>query len=224
MECGVDQVASLSYSSLYRCRYCGKYLLDLQDRGKLSDKPDDKFKIACVLNERRLKKLGGIALNDKTDMKDKVLGLPRISVDDILNAFPSKASDCLNRTLLNLSRLPTRPFEVIRFDMSEDYLHIFTPSRKAGQTFLQELAEQGFIRFNEVAGGLQWDVFSLTIKFWETVENLQKIEVGNKRAFVAMWFDGSMNAYYLYCLTLEINTTYFTIYSYGTTRSAIVLR
>ena len=195
-KCTVDEIPSLSYTERYCCSYCGDYLLDPQDSKRLSGQTDNRFKIACVLNERRLKKLGGIALNNKTDMKDKVLGLPRISVDDILNAFPSKASDFLNRTLLNLSRLPTRPFEIIRLDMSGDYLHLFTPSKDAGYTFLRELAEQGFIRFNEVAGGPQWNVFSLTTKFWEIIETLQKTEVGNKRAFVAMWFDESMDAYY----------------------------
>jgi hypothetical protein len=190
-ECSVEEVASLSYSSLYRCSYCGKYLLDQQDSGKLSDKPDDRFKIACVLNERRLKGLGGIALNDKTDMTDNVLGLPRISVNDILNAFPSKPSDFLNRTLLNLSRLAELPFDVIGLDMRKDYVYLFTRDTPQGLAFLSELAEQGLIR---TASTL--DVFSRTTKFWEIVENLQKTEVGNKRAFVAMWFDKSMDNYY----------------------------
>lgn len=196
-ECEAEQVASLSGSILYRCRYCGKYLLDLQDGKILSDKPDDKFKIACVLNERRLKGLGGIALNDKTDMEDKVLGLPRISVNDILNAFPSKASDFLNRTLLNLSRLPKRPFEIISlniYDTSADRLHLFALDKTACEIIIKELIEQGLIRceYSDV------DILNinLTAKCWEIVENLQQATIDSKRAFVAMWFDKSMDDYY----------------------------
>jgi len=184
----------------YRCMYCGPYLLS--DRLKMCNphfnETKDKFKIACILNERRLKGLSGIALSNKTDKEDKVGGYPQVSVDDILGEFPKKASDFLNRTLLNLSRLRERPFEVIRLDMAIEgnRLQLFTPDKQECYAFLRELAEEGFIRFNQVAGGPQWDVFFLTTKFHEIVENLQKEEVGNKQAFVAMWFDKSMNDYY----------------------------
>ena len=69
---------------------------------------------------------------------------------------------------------------------------LFTQNIKACDAFIRELAEQGFIRFNLSTS----TIFILTIKFWEIVENLQKEAVGNKRAFVAMWFDESMNDYY----------------------------
>ncbi|MHC4124473.1 MAG: hypothetical protein ACYSSI_12935, partial [Planctomycetota bacterium] len=195
--CTVDEISSLSHTSRYSCEYCGEYLLDPQDSGRLSGQTDNRFKIACVLNERRLKKLGGIALNDKTDVKDKVLGLPRISVDDILNKFPSKASDFLNRVLLNLSRLvkPTQPFEIIRLDLATNRggLHLFIQDEQGCRAFLGELAEQGYIRFNKTpSGSIQYHVFFLTARFWEAIENLQNTEVNNKRAFVAMWFDKSM--------------------------------
>jgi hypothetical protein len=195
-KCTAAKMPSLSYAERYCCSYCGDYLLDSQDSTRLSSQTDNRFKIACVLNERRLKGLGGIALNDKTDMEDKVLGLPRISINDILNAFPSKASDFFNRALLNLSRLAKLPFDVIRLDMSKDYVHLFTRHTQQGFAFLRELAEQGLIRFNEVQSGPQMDVFFLTTGFWEIVENLQQTAIDSKRVFVAMWFDKSMDDYY----------------------------
>ena len=196
--CKVNTLPSRSYSTKYYCSYCGEYLLDRRDAEILSGQSDSKFKMACVLNERRLKGMGGIALSDKTDKVDKVCGYPQISVDDILDEFPKKASDFLNKALLNLSRLVERPFEGINLNMEIDYLHLFTPDQKGCYAFLRELAQQGFIRFNEVKAGIQFNFFFLTTKFWEIVENLQKTEVDNKRAFVAMWFDKSMNDYYSY--------------------------
>ena len=91
-KCSVIEIPSLSFSKRYLCEYCGDYLLDPQDSTRLSGQTDNRFKIACVLNERRLKKLGGIALNNKTDMKDKVFGLPRISVDDTSIGVPRTIS------------------------------------------------------------------------------------------------------------------------------------
>ena len=112
-------------------------------------------------------------MSNKTDKVDKVCGYPQVSVDDILDDFPKKASDFLNRTLFNLSRLADPPFEGIRLDLEIDCLNLFTPDRERSYAFLRELAQQGFIRFNEVEAGLQLNFFFLTTKFWEKVENLK---------------------------------------------------
>jgi nucleoside 2-deoxyribosyltransferase len=194
-KCTADEIPSLSYTKRYCCSYCGEYILDPQDSTRLSGQIANKFKIACVLNERRLKKMGGIALNDKTDMNNKVLGLPRISINDILQEFPKKASDFFNRTILNLSRLTERPFGVIKLDTANegDRLILFAPDREECFAFLRELEVQGFIRGKQNAN---LTLFFLTTKFWEIVENLRKEEVSNKRAFVAMWFHESTNDYY----------------------------
>ena len=201
-ECEIYPAPLMHNVKDYRCKYCGPYLLNHHfiKRNSHINETKNKFKIACILNERRLKGLGGIALSNKTDKEDKIYTYPQVSVDDILDEFPKKASDFLNRTLLNLSRLPKRPFEVIKLNMTKavDRLLLFTPDKDGCYAFLRELAEQKYIRFNEikVAGRPQWDFLFLTTKFWEIVENLQKTEVGNKRAFVAMWFDESMKDYY----------------------------
>ena len=201
-KCDVGQTPNHHLLDTYGCKYCGEYILPKKGLSAIYDiqEPSDKFKIACVLNERRLKGLVGIALGDKTDEKNEVSGFPLVSVDDILNEFPKKASDFLNRTLLNLGRLPKRPFEGFKIDTTKagDRFLLFTPDSGGCYDFLRELAEQEYIRFNEtkVEGGPQWDILFLTTKFWEIVENLQKTEVGNKHAFVAMWFSESMNDYY----------------------------
>jgi hypothetical protein len=184
----------------YRCRYCGPYLLDdfsVQRDSHLND-TEDKFRIACLLNERRLKGLGGIAFSDKTDKDNKVYTYPQVSVDDLLNEFPKNASEFLHRTLLNLSRLRDGPFDVIVLSTMKagDRLQLFLHAQTTCDAFLRELEEQGFIRHNIARTTKETGAFFLTIKFWEIVGNLQREEIGNKRAFVAMWFDGSMNDCY----------------------------
>jgi len=54
-----------------------------------------------------------------------------------------------------------------------DCLNLFAPDRKVGYAFLRELAQQGFIRFNEVKAGTQFNFFFLTTKFWDKIENLK---------------------------------------------------
>jgi hypothetical protein len=200
IECEIRNAPSKHNAKVYECKYCGQYLIIdiLITLIPEINQKENKFKIACILNERRLKGQSGVALSDGTEKVDKLCGYPLVSVDDILDEFPKKASDFLNRTLLNLSRLTERPFDVIKLDMSnnKEGLHLFTPSTEESKAFLHELAEQKYIRFNEARGGYQWHVFVRTTKFWEVVDNLQKAEIGNKRAFVAMWFDKSMDAYY----------------------------
>ncbi len=175
--CGYEsKVACLpqwSCSSLYDCEYCGKYILDSQGFDILR-KDENKFKMACVLNERRLKGFGGIVLDDETKKEDLVCGYPRISVNELLAQYPQTAGEFLNRTLLNLNRL-AKPFDMITLDLEGmgDCLHLFRKDKQGSHAFLRELENEGLIRFNRVPAGLQLNVFSLTTKCYEAVENLQ---------------------------------------------------
>ena len=131
-ECEIYPAPLMHSVKDYRCKYCGPYLIDHDFIGRIPGigKMENKFKIACILNERRLKGQSVVALSDKTDKENKVCNYPRISAGDLLNDFPQKASDFLNRTLLNLSRLPERPFEGVRLDLEIDYLTLFMPGAK----------------------------------------------------------------------------------------------
>jgi hypothetical protein len=131
--CEMNELPSMSYTCKYVCRYCGEYLLDSHDARSLSGEVDSRFKIACILNEKRLQGLAGVALSDKTDMEEKVLDLPQISIEEILGDFPSKAAQILNRSLENLSRLPERPYDVISRDFTEagNYLMLFTSGQRS---------------------------------------------------------------------------------------------
>jgi nucleoside 2-deoxyribosyltransferase len=186
-----------SYSNLYECEYCGTYILDRQGFDILR-KDENKFKMACVLNERRLKGFGGIALDDETKKEELVYGYPRISVNELLAQFPQTAEETLSRTLLNLSRLvpATRPFSeiLLNFHRERDYLYFFTKDIKECMTILKELSEQGLIRDgNSTMQALRK---ILTLRSWEIIESLQISAIESKKAFVAMWFDPTMKDFY----------------------------
>jgi len=114
-ECEVYTAPLHHLLKQYECKYCGIYQLgerpgiygiDIKD-------PYIKFKMACVLNERRLKGLGRVTLVGKKDANVKVNEFSIIPIDDILDEFPKKASDFVVRALLNLRRLVKQPFDKI---------------------------------------------------------------------------------------------------------------
>ena len=120
-ECEIYPAPIMHNVKDYRCKYCGQYLIDhaLIERVAGINKKENKFKIACILNERRLKGQSGIALSDKTDKDRIVANCPMISVSELLDEFPKRPSDFLDRALLNISRLPKQqPFEIIKFDLA----------------------------------------------------------------------------------------------------------
>jgi len=195
--CGYDSrvtcLPEKSCSTLYDCEYCGTYILDSQGFDILR-KDENKFKMACVLNERRLKGFGGIALDDETKKEELVCGYPRISVNELLAQFPQTASELLNRILLNLNRLAPRPFSEIPLNFKKpDNLYLFTKDTRECMTILKELYEQGLIRDgNSTTQELRK---ILTLRGLEIIE-LQNSSIDSKQAFVAMWFDSTMQDCY----------------------------
>jgi hypothetical protein len=197
--CGYDSRADLlpmkCNSTLYNCEYCGIYILDSQGFDILT-KDENKFKMACVLNERRLKGFGGVALDDETRKEDLVCGYPRISVNELLAQFPQTAGEFLNRILLNLNRLAPRPFSEIHFNFKKpDNLYLFTKDTEECMTIFKELSEQGLIRDGHSSTMRDLSKI-LTSRSWEIIENLQNSAIDSKQVFIAMWFDSTMKDFY----------------------------
>ena len=196
-ECEIVTVPTMHTVKEYKCKYCGPYLIDqaLIALYPLINDTENKFKMACVLNERRLKGFGGVALSNKPNKEKKVYEYPQISVEELLYDFPKKASEFLNRILLNLSRLAPRPFSEIPLNLKKpDNLYLFTKNTGECITILKELSEHGLVR----DGGSTTQELRkiLTSRSWEIIENLQNSVIDSKQAFVAMWFDESRNDYY----------------------------
>ncbi|MFA5240061.1 MAG: hypothetical protein WC476_10205, partial [Phycisphaerae bacterium] len=197
--CEINTVPTISTGKHYKCKCCGPYIIDdiyIQLHPHIND-TENKFKMACVLNERRLKGFGGVALSDKTDKEKKVYGYPQISVDELLDGFPKKAGEFLNRTLLNLSRLVKLPFEKIELNLEPTgKYHVFSQHGEQADSFLKELENQGWISSYSDSNNWEFWAFALTTKTWEIADNVNSSEIDSKYAFVAMWFDESMNEYY----------------------------
>ena len=84
----IDCPSGCPHFNRYVCDYCGTYLLDDFIKAALTD--EEKLKIACVLNKR---KLGGVALGLKTEKGKSVCNCSIISIDELLGQCPPENSD-----------------------------------------------------------------------------------------------------------------------------------
>lgn len=212
-KCEVYTVPLFHRLKQYECEYCGIYIL--ADSPGIYDidikNPSIKFKIACVLNERRLKGLSRVALVGKTGTNAKINDFTIIQIDDLLDEFPKKASEFLNRALLNLSRLSKRPFNVFPIDVydSSPYnLYFFTENGEDCKTTIKELMNQDLIRYEFVSP--ESCNISLTAKAWEIIDTLRNSATDSKNAFVAMWFNSSMDKYYSEGIKIAIKDAGYT--------------
>jgi hypothetical protein len=73
-------------------------------------------------------------------------------------------------------------------------LYFFTKDSGECITILNELSEQGLIRDGRSEVGILRKI--LTSRSWEIIGNLQNSAIDSKQAFVAMWFNNSMDDYY----------------------------
>jgi len=199
-KCEVYPVSSHHWIKQYECENCGIYQIDEKPEvNGYSFTEEEKFKMACLLNERRLRGLGGVALAGKP-VEEKTAGdFSIISVDEILREFPNKAGDFITRTLLNLSRLVQQPFEAIKLFLEPVGKYVlFSKNVVEAARLLRELASRGWIsllRTGDLEKGSPFS-FYLTSEAWEIIENLRPETKDSKCVFVAMWFDPSMDTFY----------------------------
>jgi hypothetical protein len=199
-ECQIYYVGSLAEPKQYNCKYCGIYkLCDLPGfyDFNIRNLPSIKFKMACLLGERRLKGLGGVVLAGKTATKREENEFAIIPLNEILDEFPKKAGDFIVRALLNLSRLVKHPFERIELNLEPvGKYNLFAQEGEQASFFLRELENQGWISSCSDSNSWEFWTFTITAKCWEMIDNLQQSTIDSKRVFVAMWFDKSMDDYY----------------------------
>lgn len=198
-QCEVYPAAFHHRMKQYECDCCGTYLLDTRPGIYEFDIAESaiKFKLACVLNERRLKGLGRVALVERKGANSKIDNYSVITIDDLLDSFPKKASDFVFRALLNLSRLTEHPFDRLELTLEPTVKYsLFSQDGEQCDSFLKEMENQGWISSYSTSNSGEFWTFSLTGKCWKIIESLQQQAVDSKRVFVAMWFNPSMSDFY----------------------------
>jgi nucleoside 2-deoxyribosyltransferase len=177
-----------SSSTMYSCPSCGRYsitdelVFDLRQYNH-----EDKMKISHLLAEHRLKKITPFFLTSA--FEGSVPHFVVKKVKEILLTYPQDALEILDRTLLNLSRLVHHPSDHI--PVSENIKELFFSKDATGIFYIiRQLHNMDFITN---AGTMPHDI-NIEAKGWLKIGELKSKPEGQaKQAFVAMWFDKSMD-------------------------------
>jgi nucleoside 2-deoxyribosyltransferase len=184
-DCEKLDVANHHRLDKYICIYCGEYIISQRD--SVSDiSSEDKFKIACVLNEYRLRDRNVpstermvycISTSEKTkDTTDRIYKTTTELVED----YPQTPQEILNRSLVNLSLMVENPFDPIEFEYAVD-LSVYNQNHSI--RVIEELERtEHIITIRKRQPGYS---FRMTAKGWEYI---QKIGSKSNKVFVAMWF------------------------------------
>ena len=202
--CGQDATFNNSqYAEVneYCCRQCGNYLVAFWVEEELQkDTGDLGFRIACVLHEKRLRnpnaKFGVFELDDYAELPEDHELRNKVSVfklENLLAEFP-KATEIIDRVLLNLSKLPTTyPMENVEVEQSL-FPFLFFGQGEAPYNAYGYIKDMGYIKeFSFTSSGV---IFSLSPDGWDHIEELQQANRESRQGFVAMWMDPEMDDIY----------------------------
>lgn len=198
--CGRDGVRSQKNSGkdsyTYECHVCGGYSITAQAMESLKvQTAEDNARISACTRERHIQRRPRVTILTAPPgvQSAERLGL---NIEDIIASFPVNPAERLDRTLKNLHRLSRYPGAEIPMSPEEDYYPIFFAENGEAALFLREaLIEEGWISH---AGSTVSPAIMLTVRGWNRIAELER-EKGRKdsrQAFVAMWFDSSLDRAY----------------------------
>jgi hypothetical protein len=114
----------------------------------------------------------------------------------------------MDRALLYLVNHQKRADEFVVIDFDRDYPLVYTRDGKEFQYLMEQLAKRGLTEAQD--GGFYGDVivgqaplfvgeakgWRLTPQGWEAADRLRRVQPDSNQAFVAMWFDASLDEVY----------------------------
>lgn len=180
-------------SPWYACPECGHYVfgedISLDWKGS---KSEEAFKIACLVREKQLasnRVFYGVFGDDFQPTERNVAKHVNMwwRKGELLAEFP-KATELIDRVLLNLSRLVRHPMETIRIKAADKPFVSFCPPNTLRDAWYY-LKALGLVE--DLASTPSEAVLTITPKGWERISELQSGRVDSKQAFVAMWFHPS---------------------------------
>ena len=182
-----------SSSTAFKCPSCGNYGIadtTLNDFRLLILSDEYMRQISCILVEHKLKRMNPFLIGNSQygELKNFIWK----TYKDLLNSYPKEASEILNRSLINLSRMINHPSEPIPID--EESKEIFYAKNSSQILYmLRQLAKEEYITpVSSLPSNIQ-----IESKGWQKVELLKRPTSGaNNQVFVAMWFTELTNNIY----------------------------
>lgn len=176
----------------YNCDDCGEYWVDMR-KDPLTN--EQNVKIASYLQTRKLNNYPSVLIAH-ANFKNQFVGreYPVVAIEEILEEYPKKVSEKLSRALLNLHKKSACFGQQVDIDtLSVPILYALNTGEL--EAILNALKDNGYIKLNRdgIAGG---HTIVITAKGYERIYELEKTNSASNQAFVAMWFDFSLDNVY----------------------------
>ncbi|WP_146548378.1 hypothetical protein [Rummeliibacillus suwonensis] len=188
------------------CQKCGKFAVSDNLLTYITRK--NKIKLRAILRERNLKEHQPITiLLEEQETELPLIKTPIVSLEKLLNNFPTQVSERLDRILVNLSKLSDFPGHAIPF-LREDIHLFFTETENTMEAFylMDQLISEKLIEGNV---GFPTNIV-ITAKGWNKIAELERTTTNNNQVFVAMWFNPEVDSIYENAIEKAIKDNGFT--------------
>jgi hypothetical protein len=187
-ECEVYSLSILNQLFTVDCSLCGKYNITDVTIRVLGKRKDSLYIISGVTrNFYELHKGADGFFVIKSEMIEDDSKFQA----EFLSKSPKSVLEKVLLLLQYISRKTNYPGDDVFINLSQDYSVCFCKNSSELNFYLKHLKEIGDIKMGIAANG--GHNTSLTAEGWRKVESLRKPNIESKQAFVAMWFDESMN-------------------------------
>lgn len=178
------------------CGTCGPFLgIERNLRPKLSElNSDEKSRVSAFTRAREIGNqeppLIVPSARKASNSRKSSLRWPIFVLDEVLSDFPQTVGQRLDRALLNLAELSSKPGEFVRIS-GHDYPVLYAEDESVATYLKKQLIARGLVELqNNTLGKLR-----LTVAGWNRVAELQRNPpmADRTQGFVAMWFSDKLH-------------------------------
>lgn len=174
----------------YSCPACGIFGITRRLEMNIASDQSSRTKSAMLASERRVRNKKPFVLTDgQSTMRNDI---PWINLDELLLNFPKSTYEMIERSLLNLAAQTAHPSDKITISTADSFL-FFSKDTDGLFYILRQMSQMGWINTPSVLPG----PITIEVKGWQKVYELTRnLNKSLNQAFIAMWFDESMNDVY----------------------------
>ncbi|MBY0500254.1 MAG: nucleoside 2-deoxyribosyltransferase [Nitrosomonas sp.] len=174
---------------------CGTYSITDDASRELDSTIENKRKITNVLAQSKCRGIYvpiRITLNNHG--KDGDWNLE--TIQGLLSQYPISPIEMLDEALVNISYLIKHPSESISINKNRFFWYLYSFNYESSFYMLQQLEGLGCIKF--LSKGLREAIITIEAGGWKRLSELRNsFGKDRKQAFIAMWFDRTMDSFYL---------------------------
>jgi hypothetical protein len=163
------------------CKVCGEYCISIQAATAAAS--------GDLVSDEKRHILSG-AIRNRYEQNERVEILTKDDAETILDSvsIPSDPFEAIDLLLKHLLRKAGKTSDVVQLEMENDYPILFAKDQDEFRYYLAKAHELRYIEHREGGSSCRLD-----LNGWRRLAELRKYERKSDQAFVAMWFDPSLD-------------------------------